>query len=236
MNTATATPPFLSDDENADMLDPSPAAGVILAFRSRTTVGQIALNLFELDYEIPGLLRFSDIGSTIIPATTTVGSMTYPRMLYIQVGAYSEYKRAAEVYETFHHVADADRATQAANDQLHVRIFMHFVSPFRCLDQQSRHLSMMEAVCDRLRTRLERVEYAYAHGVPLQLSPRPTAAATAWDDEAYVPPEALHPLPALGPEVDDNQTLEPAVHANIGPLPDQPESDPSMTPASSSNA
>eukprot|EP00435_Cladocopium_sp_Y103_P001304 s3833_g1.t1 len=246
MQTATATPPHLSDAES-EMPPPSPSVGVVLEFRGRTTVGQIAMNLFELDYEVPGLLRFSDVGSTIMAPTTPVAIMRYPRMMYIQVGAYSEFKRAATVFSTLQHVAHSDRAVQEAADRLQVRIFMHFVSPFRALDQQSRHLSMTEAILDRLRTRLDRVEYAYANGLPLQLSPRPTPQTTAWD-EAYIAPEELHPLAASVPASEAELALDTDAS---GPTttheqdPDGPDiltgpateeaPDAAMTPASSAN-
>eukprot|EP00435_Cladocopium_sp_Y103_P065319 s1087_g27.t1 len=224
METATNTPPHLSDAES-ELPPPSPAHGVFLAFPGRTTVGQIAMNLFDLDYEVPGLLRFSDVGSTVMSPTTQLAAMTYPRFMYIQVGAYSEFKRAAELFGRLEHVVHADRAVQETTDRLQIRIFLHFVSPFRALDQQARHSSMTETILDRLRTRLERVEYAYANGLPLQLSPRPTPMTSAWD-EAYVAPEELHPLAA-------------SVTASETEQPDEQEApagaDAAMTPASSSN-
>eukprot|EP00435_Cladocopium_sp_Y103_P030419 s2951_g7.t1 len=220
---ATNTPPHLSDAES-ELPPPSAAHGVVLEFPGRTTVGQIAMNLLELDYTIPGLLRFSDVGSTVVAPTTPIVVMQYPRFLYIQVGAYSEYKRAAELFDHLQHVEDAPRAVQETTDRLQIRIFLHWVSPFRALDQQSRHISMLEAILDRLRTRLERVEFAYANGLPLQLSPRPTPLTSVWDDE--IPPEGAHPLAAFAAASEPNasEPEEPTV------APDAP-----MTPASAAN-
>eukprot|EP00435_Cladocopium_sp_Y103_P033334 s391_g8.t1 len=228
--TAIATPPHLSDAES-DLPAPSPSIGAVLEFPGRTTVGQIAVNLFDLDYTVPGLLRFSDVGSTTVAPTTPIAVMRYPRMMYIQVGAYSEFKRAAELFSSLQHVPEVPRAVQETTDRLQIRIFMHFVSPFRALDQQSRHISMLEAVLDRLRLRLERVEYAYANGLPLQLSPRPTAQMTSWD-EAYIAPEELHPLAASGAA---SEAEEAPAGATIPNDPALEGTDAAMTPASSSH-
>eukprot|EP00435_Cladocopium_sp_Y103_P066126 s1087_g28.t1 len=222
MANATGTPPHLSDAES-ELPPPSAAHGVVLEFPGRTTVGQIALNVLELDYTIPGLLRFNDVGSTVLAPTTPIAVMRYPRFMYIQIGAYSEYQRAAELFAHLQHVEDAERAVQETTDRLQIRIFLHWVSPFGALDQQARHISMLETILDRLRTRLDRVEFAYANGLPLQLSPRPTPLT--------IPPEGAHPLAAsaAASETNDSDPEGPPA-LTVAEGPDAP-----MTPASAAN-
>ena len=163
---------------------PTPWTGVVLNVLMNLTLKQFLLQFLHLDCDVPGLVRVLN-NSVPIDLRSTMAALDWPRRLYVQVASYTEFQRCVAQFGL---LLAPDQ--QRAQGIFPVRMYLHFVSAFRAIEQYEHLVSAQSVVISRLENRISRLERSIAHGEPLTLTPRlPTECSVWFQDSPSTQPE-----------------------------------------------
>ena len=181
-------PPLQPDSgsESADLHGPPPTpwTGVVLNVLMNLTLKQFLLQFLHLDCDVPGLVRVLN-NSVPIDLRSTMAALDWPRRLYVQVASYTEFQRCVAQFGL---LLAPDQ--QRAQGIFPVRMYLHFVSASRAIEQYEHLVSAQSVVISRLENRISRLERSIAHGEPLTLTPRLPPECSVWfQDSPSTQPE-----------------------------------------------
>ena len=168
---------------------PTPWTGVVLNVLMNLTLKQFLLQFLHLDCDVPGLVRVLN-NSAPIDLRSTMAALDWPRRIYVQVASYTEFQRCVAQFGLLEHAPVLALDQQHAQGIFPARIYLHFVSAFRALEQYEHLVSAQSVVIVRLENRISRLEHAVANGEPLTLTPRFPPECSAWfQDSPSTQPE-----------------------------------------------
>eukprot|EP00435_Cladocopium_sp_Y103_P006836 s176_g2.t1 len=200
----TNTPPYVSDQESSDDLGPVTIAhGAFQRYPGSRLVQDILMDVLNIDYTTPGLVRVVDSSNDPVEFNASVRSLTFPRALVVQIASHHQYRVSKQLYLNLTHCEDVSLQEQVESDAYQLRLRILFISPFRAIDFYERLLGMFSTVTNNLERRVQRLEHAGTTGEPLILTPR---AAADWSHWTWAPQDSAQPEHTPSPNADADVT------------------------------